>query len=143
MDVSKYRYVCTDHRPPQVWMHVNCLWGRCWCGKPRELFVQGRRVHCSKMHADWWQEHICSSWSAVRGDVLERDLHVCQMCGMSSQHLDIDHIIPKSLGGNEWHPDNLQALCRTCHEAKTLQDNRLFLSHRRSEGVRCITDWIG
>ena len=44
--------------------------------------------------------------------------------------------------GNDWNLDNLQVLCRACHEVKTLNDNRLFLSHRRSDHIRCITDWI-
>ena len=143
MDAYKHRYVFTDHKPPQAWMAINRLWGRCWCGRPNELFDLSRCTYCSKRHADWWQTQICRSWSAVRRDVLERDSYMCRMCGGSEDDImDIDHVLPKSLGGDEWNPDNLQVLCRRCHEAKTLQDNRLFLAHRKSDGMRCITDWI-
>jgi len=32
---------------------------------------------------------------------------------------DVDHIIPLSQGGERLDPDNLQALCRRCHNKKT------------------------
>ena len=128
------------YKPLQVWLDINCLWGRCWCGRPRESFERGRRVYCSKLHADLWQTQICRSWSAVRYDILERDSYVCWICGIKDDVRDIDHILPKSLGWDEWNPDNLQVLCRDCHELKTLQDNKLFLADRRSEGMRYITD---
>lgn len=102
----------------------------------------GRYKHCSKLHADSWKSHTCRSWSAVRRDILERDFNTCKMCGKNYDVMDIDHILPKSFVGNDWNLDNLQVLCRACHEVKTLNDNRLFLSHRRSDHMRCITDWI-
>ena len=118
------------------------LCGKCWCDRPYDLFEHGRYKHCSKLHADLWKSHICRKWSAVRRDILERDFNTCKMCGKNYDVMDIDHILPKSLVGNDWNPDNLQVLCRACHEVKTLNDNRLFLSHRRSDHMRCITDWI-
>ena len=142
MAAYKYRYVFTDHKPAQAWMNINRLWGKCWCGRLRESFEHGRRTHCSKLHADWWRFYICRDWSAVRCEILERDLYMCQTCGISNQYLDIDHIIPKSLGGDDWNPDNLQVLCKPCHESKSLQDNRLFLSHSKSYGTHSIMEWI-
>ena len=142
MDSYKYRSALTDHMPAQAWMDINRLWDKCWCGKPYDLFERGRYKHCSKLHADLWKSHICRSWSSVRHDILERDLNTCRICGRNEDVMDIDHILPKSLGGNEWNHDNLQVLCRNCHEAKTLQDNRLCWAHRRSDSIHRITDWI-
>jgi len=36
----------------------------------------------------------------------------------AGQAWDIDHVIPLALGGNN-EPENLQILCRSCHQAKT------------------------
>ena len=38
--------------------------------------------------------------------------------GQELHEYDIDHIIPRSLGGSE-DDDNLQALCPACHRKKT------------------------
>ena len=128
-------------------MEINRLWGKCWCGRPRESFEYKRRSHCSAWHAKMWRDHIRRNWRAVRREILEHDSNTCRICGRSGNRngvpLDIDHIVPKSLGGNEWNHGNLQVLCRSCHEAKTMLDNRLFLTRRRSYGSRSIMEWIG
>ena len=38
---------------------------------------------------------------------------------------DLDHITPRSLGGTE-EPDNLQALCHSCHSIKTAKEDGGF-----------------
>jgi len=37
------------------------------------------------------------------------------------QATEVDHKIPRARGGSD-HPDNLQALCKSCHSAKTLRE---------------------
>lgn len=52
-----------------------------------------------------------------RKNLLERDNHTCQYCGISSGPMTIDHIIPKSQGGKEsW--ENLVTACRPCNQKK-------------------------
>lgn len=51
--------------------------------------------------------------AAVRDDVLAAWGDWCQRCG-STDHIQIDHIVPLSLGGSNDF-DNLQPLCRTCN----------------------------
>jgi len=61
-------------------------------------------------------------WERIRQQVLARDGHVCQVkgCGQAATH--VDHITPKSLGGND-SLDNLQAMCQT-HNLK--KGNKVF-----------------
>jgi 5-methylcytosine-specific restriction endonuclease McrA len=48
---------------------------------------------------------------------LRRDEYTCQYCGQKTPHLTIDHIIPRSLGGNHtWQ--NLVAACPACNHHK-------------------------
>ena len=57
-------------------------------------------------------------WGKVRLQVLERDSWRCQKCGKAGR-LEADHRIPLEDGGALYDLDNLQALCRSCHIAKS------------------------
>jgi 5-methylcytosine-specific restriction endonuclease McrA len=51
-----------------------------------------------------------------RREVLRRDNHACQYCG-STKNLTIDHVIPRSKGGQHtW--DNVVAACERCNSLK-------------------------
>lgn len=50
--------------------------------------------------------------------ILKRDAYTCLCCGEDSRHnLQVDHIIPRNLGGNN-DEDNLQTLCKYCNGQK-------------------------
>ncbi|MCI0714708.1 MAG: HNH endonuclease [Chlorobi bacterium] len=52
-----------------------------------------------------------------RKNILRRDSHRCQYCNRSDVPLTIDHIIPKSKGGDDtW--ENLAAACVKCNNKK-------------------------
>ena len=62
----------------------------------------------------------------MRKSVLERDKYLCQPCaqdGRSTPCNIVDHVVPKSEGGTD-NPSNLQAICKPCHDAKTLEEAR-------------------
>ena len=53
----------------------------------------------------------------TRKNILRRDGHKCVYCGKSDLALTIDHIIPKSKGGEDsW--ENLISACRRCNSKK-------------------------
>ena len=60
-----------------------------------------------------------SSWDRIRKAVLARDNYTCRSC-RRKDNLTVDHIVQLSKGGTN-SMENLQTLCRYCHEKK---DNR-------------------
>ena len=64
-----------------------------------------------------------AAWKRVRREVLVRDGHECQLrgprCTFDADH--VDHIVPVSRGGTD-DPENLQAVCLTCHAGKTASE---------------------
>ena len=60
---------------------------------------------------------VCLSFR-VRFLILQRDLYQCRICKASGVKLEVDHIVPLSLGGSN-DMDNLQALCVPCNRGKS------------------------
>lgn len=61
------------------------------------------------------------AWQKLRIIILQRDKYLCQYClrdGRVTQAQIVDHIKPKAKGGDD-RQDNLQSLCRACHDHKT------------------------
>ncbi len=60
-------------------------------------------------------------WERKREQALQRDGRICQThkrAGMYRMGTHVDHIVPKEQGGSD-DLDNLQTLCKACHEHKT------------------------
>ena len=62
-----------------------------------------------------------AAWLKVRKLVLARE-PFCRACGMPAS--DIDHITPIKDGGDKLSLDNLQPLCKACHNKKTTRERR-------------------
>ncbi|WP_425585929.1 HNH endonuclease [Streptomyces thioluteus] len=58
-----------------------------------------------------------AGWNSLRLRILRRDSYTCYRCGSSSAS-EVDHIVPVAFGGTD-DPQNLSAICRTCHREKT------------------------
>ena len=75
----------------------------------------------SKHHTAAWQR----KWRKIRPVVLEGE-PLCRLCaaaGYTVGATTVDHIVPLGSGGtDDW--DNLQPLCRPCHDKKTLEENK-------------------
>ena len=63
------------------------------------------------------------SWMEVRRQVLVRDGFACRACGYVSVRNQVDHIVPLERGGSHGM-QNLQTMCKECHEAKTASETR-------------------
>jgi 5-methylcytosine-specific restriction protein A len=63
-------------------------------------------------------------WVKLRQRILARDDYLCQPClsqGRPTPATQVDHITPKSQDGAD-DPENLQAICAECHDAKTQRE---------------------
>lgn len=66
----------------------------------------------------------------TREHVYRRDGHRCVYCG-NTQHLTLDHVIPKAKGGRT-HWTNLVTACRACNAKKgdfSLEEAGMALAH--------------
>lgn len=104
--------------------------GICHCGKP---VVKPRRKYCSdKCTSDWYNKTIFVNQH--RDEFLSKCKGVCEICGKVDRdphNLEMDHIIAIILGGHPWDERNLQALCKTCHKAKTKSDMKILAWWKR------------
>ena len=63
------------------------------------------------------------NWSRLRGAVLAREplCRACRAAGVVCAASVVDHVVPKAEGGTDaW--ENLQPLCRRCHDLKSQQE---------------------
>jgi len=56
-------------------------------------------------------------WSAVTKRVRARDRYTCQMCGTRTGPMEVDHIVPRIVGGTD-DLGNLRLVCRLCHKRR-------------------------
>ena len=97
--------------------HCGALVERGYCDQHRRAKEQAR----GSRHERGYD----AQWSRVRAIVIARE-PLCRAC--AAQHratvaLDVDHIVPIDEGGARYDLDNLQPLCRACHNAKTRAQN--------------------
>ncbi|GAB6857640.1 HNH endonuclease [Microbacterium xylanilyticum] len=56
-------------------------------------------------------------WRTLKRRILQRDGGRCYACGGDA--ITADHVTPVGEGGDLWDENNLAAICKTCHDAKT------------------------
>ncbi|WP_341772584.1 HNH endonuclease [Burkholderia ambifaria] len=61
------------------------------------------------------------AWDVIRKRIRERDGYCCQSCGIAVRAGVVDHIKPLAQGGAN-ADENLQLLCKECHDDKTNAD---------------------
>ena len=69
-----------------------------------------------------------NNWKTIRKRIMLRDkflcqCEACQASGFPMQAHEVDHIVPLCEGGKD-NPENLRAINRECHKAKTVQESR-------------------
>ena len=107
------------------------------CDKTRQYYensTKRQRNYCEDHdHTDMAE---FNSWQYIRFKAFERDNNTCKNCKKQFEAEDLvgDHIIPITLGGEEFDIDNVQTLCRDiCNKIKTKQDHKDIAKQRRIE----------
>ena len=81
--------------------------------------------------------HNTRRWRRLRRSILAGE-PLCRRCsaeGRTRAAEEVDHVVPIGRGGAAWDPDNLQPLCRACHEAKSAREHRAAVKRVGRDGV--------
>ena len=148
--LPSYKYGIWNHSThgktnsrPQFWMILNQFHKKCWCGKPRIEFDKYQRRHCTSRHGALWSYYICTTWPIVRHRIIQRDNSTCVVCKNYTDAPEVDHIVAKALGGDEWDNDNLRTLCHECHRIKTKQDMTKLRERKKNKLANSIQTKLG
>ena len=77
-------------------------------------------------------------WRRLRRHILARDSWTCQACGKLLGMAQVDHVVPVVKGGAVFDPANLQAICVSCHIAKTRVDKGQLPDPEREAWARYV-----
>ncbi len=86
--------------------------------EPKRRFTRKRDqrgAHYSSKRTGWRRKRL---WFIRRHPLCAK----CLARGIREKAIDVDHIVPLAEGGDD-DPDNLQALCKSCHSRKTATEN--------------------
>ena len=133
-------YILTEQQ--QKWLDTNCC---PICGLPKDKWK--RRTDwrcCSSDCTKEFSEVVIFIWQYFKGKAFERDKYACVKCGEKptektyegniipdTSKLIGDHIIPISIGGEEYDLDNVQTLCEKCNKVKTKKDFKKIALYRK------------
>jgi 5-methylcytosine-specific restriction protein A len=77
-----------------------------------------RRGRCPQHNQKLW--YARARWFRLRQQVLVSQAYQCAACGRVQAQLEVDHIVKHDGDPHRfWDRLNLQALCPTCHVAKS------------------------
>jgi len=104
----------------------------CTKGGCTKYAAKGSRCEDHQVTHNWKHDKTASQrgygadWRRVRKAALMRDEYICQDCkeeGIYTRGEEVDHIIPKYLGGTNVL-SNLRTLCKPHHKIKSLREAR-------------------
>lgn len=126
------------------------------CGTHRLKWRSDRQSPCCSPECEGELFDHChyETWGNARKKAAMAADYRCQWCGKDlvkntedrnrcqypADSGDVDHIVPIALGGSEVDPENLQYLCKECHDIKTSRDKRKIAELRRAPLIGIITN---
>ena len=82
----------------------------------------------SRQHQDWRKWYDLARWKRLRWDTLVRDKFTCRLCGeveADTSKLVGDHrVAHRGDPALFWDPDNIQCLCKPCHDGTKQSEER-------------------
>lgn len=90
---------------------------RCTIHSPSTSIYIPYVVYLFKISTRRLEKYDINQVKYSRKNVIQRDNYTCQYCGKSIGPMTVDHIVPRSKGGqSNW--DNLVACCKRCNSQK-------------------------
>lgn len=92
---------------------------------PNRLTLPGDSESARTAAKPWRRLYHTARWQALRDEIFNRDLWTCKRCAVllkrgkdSDRSAVADHIV-KHNGDPTlfWAPDNIQSLCKRCHDS--------------------------
>jgi len=91
-------------------------------------------VEGSDSKGDLYTRHLSSpEWAAIRQQALARAGNKCQICSCKDEYLEVHHNSYDNLGHEP--PEDVIAVCKTCHDVVTNELRRRRYSKRSIEAV--------
>ena len=72
-----------------------------------------------------------TAWRRARARALRRDGYRCVQCRRPAE--EVDHIVPRAMGGSVYALGNLQSMCKQCHKRKTARQAGQIRRYMRGE----------
>lgn len=139
------------------------------CGMDKEAFLKDQRRRLMLRYAKWAEEHQdeIKGWRAKElqdlSEEYERKLRrIMDDAGLAKSkmgydfhkeeeklrkgldewgNMEVDHIKPVAIGGDQWEKKNLRTLCHSCHLKKTAKDMKeIALYRKRVEGQKTMAE---
>lgn len=117
------------------------------CGKHKSKWKRriDWRCCCKTCTTKYNKFLMIYGWQDLRMKAFVRDNFTCVLCSKKvikdaygTYALVGDHILPISLGGEEWDLKNVQTLCLECNKEKTREDRKKIDALRRKEKLVAI-----
>ena len=125
------------------WLKTSCC---PICGLPKSKWNRRTDWRCCSVDCTNKWYNLTYIWQFFKLKAFKRDKYSCVKCGEKpmqrtyegkmipdTSKLIGDHIIPISLGGEEYDLDNVQTLCIKCNKIKTAKDIKDIAKQRRIE----------
>lgn len=113
---------CTEPECTQLTTNTKCD-----NHKRRQRHHEQRTRHRADDH---WGTGSTGRWRRIRAIQLAHN-PACAHCGATAD--EVDHVIPRAIGGAMYDPTNHQSLCKPCHQKKTAREMGLTQAGRTRE----------
>ena len=123
------------------WLKTNCC---PICGLPESEWNRRTDWRCCSVNCTNKFSKITYIWQFFKEKAFKRDKYSCIKCGAKptqrtyegkiipdTSKLIGDHIIPISIGGEEYDLNNVQTLCEKCNKIKTKKDFKKISLYRK------------
>jgi 5-methylcytosine-specific restriction endonuclease McrA len=97
--------------------------------KPRTSSANRSKERRAAYNRERGNSHYAGkAWQQMRKEVFLRDGYKCRHCkkfvGMEAYDAHCDHVIPRGQPGSSEEVSNMQTLCASCHQAKSMKERR-------------------